>query len=135
MTLEAPCRPDLVRDAQVIPVPRETADPLEALTFDSVEAAVAVGCPLPCQDVDPDLFFAETPAEVELAKALCTDCPVRALCLTAALDRREPWGVWGGEWFVAGVAVGHKRPRGRPRKDGSIAGITDPAPTSKEVAA
>lgn len=71
---------------------------------------------LPCRQVDPDTFFAEAPADVESAKALCRDCPVRELCLAGALERREPWGVWGGELFVQGVVVAHKRPRGRPRK-------------------
>ena len=71
---------------------------------------------LPCRLVDPDLFFAEAPTDVEAAKALCLDCPVREACLAGALKRREPWGVWGGELFVAGVVVAHKRPRGRPRK-------------------
>ena len=71
---------------------------------------------LPCHLVDPELFFAEAPADVEEAKALCRDCPVREACLAAALDRREPWGVWGGELFVGGVVVARKRPRGRPRK-------------------
>ncbi|MCA1823554.1 MAG: WhiB family transcriptional regulator [Frankia sp.] len=72
---------------------------------------------LPCWDVDPDLFFAESPADVEYAKSLCVDCPVRLACLAAARERREPWGVWGGELFVQGVVVPRKRPRGRPRKE------------------
>ena len=71
---------------------------------------------LPCRLVDPEVFFAESPADVESAKALCVDCPVRAACLAGALDRREPWGVWGGELFIQGVVVARKRPRGRPRK-------------------
>ena len=72
---------------------------------------------LPCRSSDPELFFAESPADVELAKSLCQACPVRTLCLAGALERREPWGVWGGELFVSGVVVPRKRPRGRPRKD------------------
>jgi WhiB family transcriptional regulator, redox-sensing transcriptional regulator len=71
---------------------------------------------LPCRINNPELFFAESPTDVELAKALCVDCPVRAECLTGALDRREPWGVWGGELFLQGVVIPRKRPRGRPRK-------------------
>lgn len=71
---------------------------------------------LPCRMFGPELFFAESPADVELAKSLCLDCPLRESCLTGALDRAEPWGVWGGELFVAGVVVARKRPRGRPRK-------------------
>ena len=31
---------------------------------------------LPCLG-DPDLFFAERPADLEQAKALCVDCPIR----------------------------------------------------------
>ncbi|WP_420750045.1 WhiB family transcriptional regulator [Rhodococcus sp. O3] len=71
---------------------------------------------LPCRQDNPDLWFAETPAELEQAKALCTDCPIRTRCLAAALDRAEPWGVWGGEIFDRGTVVARKRPRGRPRK-------------------
>jgi WhiB family transcriptional regulator, redox-sensing transcriptional regulator len=74
---------------------------------------------LPCRANDPDLYFAESPSDVELAKALCQDCPVRAECLASALERREPWGVWGGELFLQGVVIPRKRPRGRPRKDQS----------------
>lgn len=71
---------------------------------------------LPCHASDPDLFFAERPAELEQAKELCLDCPLRAQCLAGAIDRAEPWGVWGGEIFDRGVVIARKRPRGRPRK-------------------
>lgn len=71
---------------------------------------------LPCRTNDPELFFAESPADVEYAKTLCATCPVQRACLAGALERREPWGVWGGEWFVQGAVVPRKRPRGRPRK-------------------
>jgi len=82
-------------------------------TFGALERP---GLALPCWDCDPDMFFPELPADVERAKAICRDCPVRRACLEAALERREPWGVWGGEWFDQGVVVARKRPRGRPRK-------------------
>ncbi len=72
---------------------------------------------LPCRNFDPDLWFAESPAELELAKSLCGECPVRVECLAAAIDRQEPWGVWGGEIFERGAVVPRKRPRGRPRKE------------------
>ena len=55
----------------------------------------------PCMD-DPDLFFAELPADVETAKALCRGCAIRLACLSGAMERREPWGVWGGELFLRG---------------------------------
>src|SRR6516164_11750732 len=73
------------------------------------------GADLPCTD-DPEMFFAESPDEVEAAKALCRECPARAACLAGALGRREPWGVWGGELLLRGAIVPRKRPRGRPHK-------------------
>ena len=71
---------------------------------------------LPCTE-DPELFFAEAPGDVEQAKALCQGCRVRIACLEGALERREPWGVWGGELLLRGTIVPRKRPRGRPRKE------------------
>jgi WhiB family redox-sensing transcriptional regulator len=80
---------------------------------------LAKECPddVPCRVQDPDLWFAETPAELEQAKTLCLSCPARIACLTGAIERREPWGVWGGEIFERGSVIARKRPRGRPRKD------------------
>ena len=56
-----------------------------------------------CVGVERELFFASVPSpEVQIAKQVCADCPVRAQCLDYAL-RVEPvhrWqqrhGVWGG---------------------------------------
>jgi WhiB family redox-sensing transcriptional regulator len=78
-------------------------------------ADVPMGLELPCTE-DPELFFAEAPADVETAKELCQGCRIRVACLEGALDRREPWGVWGGELLLRGTVVPRKRPRGRPRK-------------------
>ncbi len=72
---------------------------------------------LPCRTFDPDLWFADAPAELELAKSLCAECPLRVECLAGAVERQEPWGVWGGEIFERGAVVPRKRPRGRPRKE------------------
>jgi WhiB family transcriptional regulator, redox-sensing transcriptional regulator len=79
-------------------------------------ASVPSGLELPCRD-DPELFFAEAPEDVEFAKALCRGCAARLACLSGAIERKEPWGVWGGELFLRGEIVPRKRPRGRPRKD------------------
>ncbi len=76
---------------------------------------------LPCRVNDPELWFAESPADVENAKALCEPCPVRQVCLAGALDRGEPWGVWGGQLFLSGAVIPRKRPRGRPRKSETAA--------------
>jgi len=74
----------------------------------------------PCRSYDPELWFAERPDEVALAQALCGDCALRAACLAGALERREPWGVWGGELFERGSVVARKRRPGRPRKDDDL---------------
>lgn len=94
---------------------------------------VGRGLDLPCRVQDPELWFAETPRDLERAKALCADCPVRRECLSGAIQRREPWGVWGGEIFERGAVIPRKRPRGRPRKsDREVQPIASP---DKEVAA
>lgn len=73
---------------------------------------------LPCHDPEAaDLFFAERPAELEQAKVLCSGCPLREACLEGALERSEPWGVWGGQILEAGHVIAVKRGRGRPRKN------------------
>jgi WhiB family redox-sensing transcriptional regulator len=79
-------------------------------------APAPVRRPLPCRKEDPELWFAENPAALEQAKSLCGECPIRNACLAGALDRAEPWGVWGGEIFQRGAVIARKRPRGRPPK-------------------
>jgi WhiB family transcriptional regulator, redox-sensing transcriptional regulator len=81
-----------------------------------LDAAPRAGLDLPCRSGDADLWFAETPADLERAKALCGSCPIQAECLAGAIRRGEPWGVWGGEIFERGVVIPRKRPRGRPSK-------------------
>jgi WhiB family transcriptional regulator, redox-sensing transcriptional regulator len=93
-----------------------TVTVLESAVLETTGLDDLVPSALPCHRVDPDLFFAESPADVERAKALCGSCPIRPACLAGALDRSEPWGVWGGQLVVQGVVVPRKRPRGRPRK-------------------
>ena len=51
------------------PAPRSTT------SIDPISRRAPLG--LPCQVRDADLWFAETPAELELAKSLCDDCPAR----------------------------------------------------------
>ena len=76
--------------------------------------AKALDDPLPCQRENPRLWFSERPADLVLAKAYCQPCPLRRFCLAGAVERREPYGVWGGEIFTNGAIVAEKRPRGRP---------------------
>lgn len=49
----------------------------------------------------PDAFFIETGDEntrfkVSVARKICSDCPVRLLCLDYALQAGEDQGIWGG---------------------------------------
>ena len=70
--------------------------------------------PLPCHRENPQLWFSDLPADLQLAKAYCQPCPVRRACLSGAVERGEPHGVWGGEIFARGTIITEKRPRGRP---------------------
>ena len=97
--------------------------------FDQV---AAVGGYIPCTS-DPDLWFADEPADIERAKVLCHRCPIRRECLAGAIERAEPWGVWGGQLIHGGRVIPRKRPRGRPRKaTGEIAASAPVAGSRKE---
>ncbi|MFC4493598.1 WhiB family transcriptional regulator [Streptomyces ovatisporus] len=104
----------------LMPPDATTEDPVPAplITLTQLDDAIErLDVTVPCRSYDPEVFFAEAPADVEYAKTLCQTCPLREACLAGAKDRREPWGVWGGELFIQGVVVPRKRPRGRPRKN------------------
>jgi WhiB family redox-sensing transcriptional regulator len=96
---------------------REVVAPMQLLgaTVNGKDTA-GLSLDLPCTE-NPELFFAESPQDVEQAKAMCRECRARLACLAGALERKEPWGVWGGELLLRGEIVPRKRPRGRPRKD------------------
>ena len=54
-----------------------------------------------CRDSDPNLFFPlgrgrAAMQQMEVAKAVCADCPSRQPCLAFALDTRQELGIWGG---------------------------------------
>jgi len=89
--------------------------------IDGQTAALSAGASIPCREHSAELWFAESPADVEAAKSLCGTCPARASCLAGALARQEPWGVWGGQLVIQGAIVARKRPRGRPRKNDIVA--------------
>jgi WhiB family redox-sensing transcriptional regulator len=74
-----------------------------------------------------ELFFSEQLDDILRAKAFCQGCPVREACLDAAIGRREPWGVWGGELFANGKVLAQKRRRGRPPK------VAPPEPVIEEL--
>jgi len=63
-----------------------------------------------------DLFFSDDLRDIASAKMICATCPALARCLQGALERREPWGVWGGQLFLNGKIIEKRRRRGRPPK-------------------
>lgn len=75
-----------------------------------LEVRAVMGGDPPCTD-SPELFFPYgTNSEplmliVEEAKRICHDCRGQLVCLTGALQRREPMGVWGAQLFSRGAIV------------------------------
>ena len=63
-----------------------------------------------------EVFFSGELNDIARAKRLCLSCSALIPCLEGALERREPWGVWGGQLFLDGQIVATKRRRGRPPK-------------------
>jgi len=61
----------------------------------SAVPALPGGLELPCSE-DPELFFAESPSDVEQAKAMCRGCRARLACLTGALSAGSPGGSGAG---------------------------------------
>lgn len=49
-----------------------------------------------CKDIAPAVFFPSDGVGVDVARAICADCPVKAPCLEYALAHRVDHGVWGG---------------------------------------
>jgi WhiB family transcriptional regulator, redox-sensing transcriptional regulator len=90
-----------------------------ALKFEQIEAEVW-RADARCRDGAASLvalFFSEELHDIARARLFCQACPVREPCLEGALDRREPWGVWGGELIANGKVLAQKRRRGRPPKN------------------
>jgi WhiB family redox-sensing transcriptional regulator len=54
-----------------------------------------------CRDTDPELFFpigttGAALVQIEQAKGVCRQCPVRDDCLEFALRTNQDSGIWGG---------------------------------------
>ena len=62
-----------------------------------------------CAQADPDAWFPEMGGQPGKIKAICRQCPVRAECLDAALERDEMFGIWGGLSRQERVAVKRRR--------------------------
>lgn len=54
-----------------------------------------------CRDTDPDVFFpigttGYALMQIDKAKGICDECPVRVPCLDYALETNQDAGIWGG---------------------------------------
>ena len=82
--------------------------------------------PMPCKDVDPEVFFPyhgpehgrdkETAdALLEQARETCAGCSIARQCLDEALDRGETFGVWGGRDFATDPEIRNRITDSRQR--------------------
>jgi WhiB family redox-sensing transcriptional regulator len=54
-----------------------------------------------CRDTDPELFFpvgttGQALVQIDRAKHVCGQCPVKVECLEFALETNQDSGIWGG---------------------------------------
>lgn len=54
-----------------------------------------------CKDTDPELFFpvgttGQALLQIDRAKQVCGECPVKIECLDFAIDTNQDSGIWGG---------------------------------------
>lgn len=111
-------------------------DFLQAIALGSVEPARSSYAR--CADGNgtlTHLFFSEDEFDVARAKAICKKCGLAPECLQGALERGEPYGVWGGELLVDGVVVAFKRGRGRPPKQPRVPIVVDEVPIPPHLVA
>ncbi len=90
---------------------------IEEVEFTEVVAFASVKQTARCADGNgtlTPLFFSDENIDIARAKAICARCALSTTCLEGALERDEPWGVWGGELIENGRIVVDRRPRGRP---------------------
>jgi WhiB family redox-sensing transcriptional regulator len=81
------------------------------------------------------LFFSDDEFDIARAKAICGKCGLAAGCLAGALDRAEPYGVWGGSLVIDGFVVEVKRGRGRPPKQPRPPLVVDEVPVPPHLVA
>ena len=109
------------------------------IEFAELVEPVAVRAPKPrCADGHgtlTHLFFSDTPLDIARAKAICSKCSLAPDCVSGAIERAEPWGVWGGELIENGRIVVNKRPRGRPPKNPRPAVVIDEVPIPPHLVA
>jgi WhiB family transcriptional regulator, redox-sensing transcriptional regulator len=114
-------------------------DGADADDLAAVEVATAgVRSPARCSDGRATLvhlFFSDDEFDIARAKAICARCGRHGGCLAGALERREAYGVWGGELVVDGTVVAVKRGRGRPPKHPRPPVVVDEVPVPPHLVA
>lgn len=81
------------------------------------------------------LFFSDDAIDIARAKAICSRCGLAERCLDGALERAEPYGVWGGKLVIDGAVVEVKRGRGRPPKHPRPPLVVDEVPIPPHLVA
>ena len=81
------------------------------------------------------LFFSDDDHDLARAKAVCRPCGLKATCLAGAIERQEPYGIWGGKLVLDGVPVEVKRKRGRPSKHPKPVLVVDEVPVPEHLVA
>lgn len=81
------------------------------------------------------LFFSDDDLDLARAKAICRKCGLQDACLSGAIERFEPYGVWGGKLVLDGVPVEVKRKRGRPPRVPRPVLVVDEAPIPPHLVA
>ena len=81
------------------------------------------------------LFFSDDEFDIARAKAICGKCGLAESCRSSALERAEPYGVWGGSLVIDGVIVEVKRGRGRPPKHPRPPLVVDEVPLPPHLVA
>lgn len=122
-TLDIPTLDLIAREAEITerePLAPDSPRPPGPEFLEYIDESLAARAPVArCADGNgtlTGLFFSDNVVDIARAKAMCGLCPLRFECLEGALDREEPWGVWGGELISGGRVVANKRPCGRPPK-------------------
>lgn len=75
-----------------------------------------------CAQVDPELFYPERGRATKVVRKICFSCPVRLMCLEAAMDEesgeRERFGFRGGLSPAERTDLAEKR--GEPHRAGDV---------------
>jgi Transcription factor WhiB len=120
-------------------VPMASSLPVQQLTDDALRAWVAGQARCADSGLDPDQWFpvsiepARARHEAAAAIAVCTSCPVRALCLELSLRHWDigQHGVWGGLVAADRARLRRRRSadhRGRRRTAASAMSVRPPFP-------